>query len=797
MFKNYLKTAWRNLKNNKVYAAINIVGLATGLAVCMTIILYVEHESGYDTFHANAGRIYWMQGKVKMGNESIFMPKMSFASAPLARQHDASVESFMRLMSSYKAPVIQSSASAGKKFAEKDFLFADSNFFNFFSFKLLQGNNKQVLQKPFTVVISREAAQKYFGKEDPVGKTITYNDQYIFTITGVAANTPSNSSIRYDFVASVQSLAGIDDYKKLLESQQVQLGSFSTYFLLRNATDAPHLEATLVQLANNANKEDGNNESYMATPLTSTHLHANYGDSANIKYLRVFPFVALLILLLALTNYVSLSTARSASRAKEIGVRKVLGASKKSIAMQFFSESTVYAVISFLLAAMLCINFQPLFFNFLHINIDAAFFYNPYLLLSFAALFVVTVVLAAAYPSILLSAFKPARVLYGKFSRQSGGLTVRKFFTVFQFFISVALIICAIVIDRQMYFFRHADTGVNRENIVMIPFEPSIGKHFAAFRQETASLAGVQQTTAAHYPMYKGYDIFFTKGKGANTDVTLPVFSVDENFIPMLGLQWKIKPDAPLDYNKNQVVINEETISKLNLEHNNPLHEKISVGSGEYEVAGVLKNFNYQSLHEKIGALCLFIASDTASGWAQAGGCLFVKAKVHVNMPALIQQIKSVYEKYDRQKPFEFTFMDDNYEAMYTAEDRLSKIFETFTVLTICIACLGLFGLITFMAEQRTKEIGIRKVLGASVQSIVQMLSKDFIKLILIAFIVAVPVAWWAMHSWLEDFAYRISVEWWMIAAAGGGVLLIALLTISFQAIKAAMANPVKSLRTE
>jgi len=797
MFKNYLKTALRNLKKNKLYSGINIFGLAIGLAVCMTILLYVEHESSYDKFHANADRIFWIQGKVKLNNDSVFMPKMSFVSAPLAKQNDASVESFVRYMSNYKPPVIQIGKSPDKKFTEKDFMFADSNFFSFFSFPLLQGNKQSVLQNPFQVVISKDAAQKYFGSENPVGKTIEYNNLYTFTITGVADNTPSNSSIRYNFVASIQSLAGIDEYKPLLESQRVQLGAFSTYFLLHKSTDAPHLANTLQHLAQNENKDGGNNETYFATPLTSTHLHANYGDSANTKYLKIFSFVALLILLLALTNYVSLSTARSASRAKEVGVRKVLGASKKSITIQFVSESALFTTVSFLLAIFLCINFQHLFFNFLQIKIDASFFYNPFLLLSFAALFILTVILASAYPSILLSAYKPVKVLYGKFSRQSGGLSVRKFFTVFQFTISVALIICAIIIDRQMYFFRHTDTGVNRENIVMIPFEQSIGKHFSAFKHETESLSGVQQTTVAHYPMYKGYDIFFTKEKNSNVNVTLPVFSVDENFISTLGLQWKFKPDEALDFNKNQVIINEATIAKLDLDPNNPLHKKISIASQNFEVAGVLKNFNYETLNNKIGALCLFIASDTSQGWAQAGGCLFVKTKAHIDMPAFIQHIKNIYEKYDKQKPFEFSFMDDAYDALYTAEDRLAKIFEVFTALTICIACLGLFGLITFMAEQRTKEIGIRKVLGASVKSIVQMLSKDFVKLILISLVIAVPIAWWAMHSWLENFAYRINIEWWVFAVAGIGILLIALITVSFQAIKAALANPVESLRTE
>jgi len=796
MIKNYFKIAWRNLVRNKIYTAINITGLAIGLSVCMLIILYVEHETSYDKFHANADRIFWIQGKIKMGNDSVFMPEMSFPTASLASQNDPSVESYVRYMKPYKKPSIENALKPSLKFAEDKFLFADSNFFSFFSFKLLNGNKNKVLKNPFTVVISSNTAKKYFGENNPIGKTIKYDDKYNFTITGVAEKVPSNSSIQYDFIASIQSLASMDDYKDLVESQRVQLGSFSTYFLLNNKRNVPKLEATLQQLGKNTSNGD-NNETYFATPLTSTHLDANFGDNSNIKYLSIFPFIAALILLLALTNYISLSTARSTTRAKEIGVRKVMGASKKSISVQFFIESALYTTISFVLAYVLSTIFQPLFFNFLQINIDPSFLYNSHLLLSFAALFVITVLLASAYPSILLSAYKPVKVLYGKFSKQSGGLTVRKAFTVFQFSISVALIVCAIVIDKQMYFFRHTNTGVNKDNIIMIPFAPSIGKHYSAFRQETASLAGVQQTTVAHYPMYKGYDDFFFKPKNTNMSIAVPVFSVDENFIPMLGLHWKIKPDDSLFYQKqNQVIINEAAISKLNL-NRDPLHEKLSMSGQQVEIAGVLKDFNYESLHDKIGALSMFIGSDTSSGWGMFGGCLFAKVNPHVNIPSLIKEMKKIYEKYDDINPFEYSFMDESYNAMYTAEDRLSKIFTVFTSFTIFIACLGLFGLATFMAEQRTKEIGIRKVLGASVSQVTSMLSKDFIKLVVLAVVIASPVAWWAMNKWLRNFVYRINISWWIFFIAGLLVFVIALITIIFKAIKAAIANPVDSLRSE
>ena len=793
MLKNYFKTAWRNLLRNKIYGCINLFGLAIGLALCMLIILFVEHESSYDTFHKNADRIFWIQGKIKMGDDSIFLPKMSYATASLVKQADPSVETFTRLMYDFKKPVIQNVQSVSLKFIDEKFLFADSNFFKFFSFKLLDGNSGQVLKNPFTVVISQSAAQKFFGRENPVGKIIRYNNAYNFTVTGVAENAPSNSSINYDFVASLSSMAAIDDYKPMLESQSVQLGGFSTYFLLKTPASASRLEKTLLQLSQNANKES--NESYKATSLTSTHLSANYGNSINTKYLFIFPFIAALILLLALTNYVSLSTARSSVRAKEIGIRKVIGASKKSISTQFFIESAVYTGISFIIACMLCAFFQPAFFSFLQIEIDTSFLYNLYLLSSFAALFVVTVILAAIYPSVLLSAYKPVKVLYGKFSK-SGGVSVRKVFTVFQFAISITLIICGIVISKQVNYIKNTDTGVSKENIIMIPFSPSIGKHYPAFKTETASLSWISQTATANYPMYKGTDVYYAKAYNTKTDVSVSVLNVDENFTNVLHLKWKKPHDNPHYLQKNSMIINEEAVSKLELGEA-PLQKQINLGNRSFNVAGVLRDFNYETLQSKIGALCLFISTDTLSRWGNEGGCLFAAIKPHTNVHNLIQRISSIYEKYDKETPFQYSFMDEAYNDLYMSEERLSKILSVFTTLTVLIACLGLFGLATFMAVQRTKEIGIRKVLGASVMQVASLLSKDFIMLVLIAVLFAAPMAWWLMNKWLQNFSYRIIVSWWIFIAAGLLTILLALLTVSFQAIKAAIANPVKSLRSE
>ena len=791
MIKNYFKIAWRNLLRYKVYSGINITGLAIGLSVCMMIVLYVGHELSYDRFHKNADRIFWMQSKLKLGSDSVFMQFLNYSAAPMTSQREPSVASHLRVRKDERtAAIIQNIEKPALKFAETKFLFADSNFFSFFSFKLLQGNKERVLEKPLSVVISQKAAQKYFGNSDVVGKVIRYNNAYDLLITGIAENAPSNSSIEYDFVASLSSLRAIKEQQQLISGEK---NDFLTYFLIKPGSDISKVENALLQIL----KEQENNgmvtSRYIGTPLTKLHF-ASARDTANIKYLKVFPFVAALILLLALINYMSLSTARSSTRAKEIGVRKTMGAGRGIIAMQFFMESALYTSTAFVLGYVLCIFFQPFFFKFLQISVDHSFLYYPPVIVSFLILFIVTVIIAATYPSILLSAYKPVAVLYGKF-KPGGSVNIRKVFTVVQFAIAVTFIIAGIVLQKQMFFFRHKDTGINRENIVMVPFGANVSKHYMAFKETVRSVSGVQQLSIALHPLFKGYDMMGVMPPGSGQMILMPVLDVDQNFISMLGLKWKLPPDNPLFYtNKSNVILNETAIEKLGLDKNS-LNQKVD----DFRVAGVLKDFHWSSLQNKIAGLFVSVRSDqdTTTRWAKNGGCLFAKIGAGTNMPSFMKQLEDVYKKYDDENPFEYYFMDEAYDALYKAEERLSKMLTFFTALAIIIACLGLFGLVTFMAMQRTKEIGIRKTLGASVENIVRLLSAEFIKLVFLGVLIASPVAWFFMNKWLQDFAYRISIGWWMFVLAGIIAIVIAMATISFQAIKAAMANPVKSLRTE
>ncbi|AMR33279.1 hypothetical protein A0256_18560 [Mucilaginibacter sp. PAMC 26640] len=796
MLKNYIKIALRNLTRQKLYSLINISGLAIGLAVCMIIMMYVSHEMTYDRFHKNADRIFTTSASLKLGGNKMNMAFLSYATGPIIKQTQPGVAGYMRLLKYYKPVVVSNPSTPENKFTEQKLIYADRDFFNFFTFKMLSGTPAGVLDKPFSVVITKEMAEKYFGTTNPVGKSITIktDSAYSYQVTGVAENNPSNSSINYNFIASGPSLLAMKEAKNFTFDQTVGPGSFEVYFQLKNAADSASVKRGL-NLAGKNNKiyED---IKFSLAPITDMHLKNNFGDNSNIKYLKIFPLVAILILLLALVNYMSLSTARSTLRAKEVGVRKVSGASRKTIATQFYIESGIYASLAFILGYVLCYAFKPLFTNTLQLKIDDSFLYSPLLLSLFILLLIITVLIAGSYPSLVLSAFKPITTLKGKMSRQACGVPVRKIFTTLQFTISVGLIICGIIIDRQLYYFRHADTGMDRENIVMIPVGNSIGTNYQPFKRDIQALAGIAKTATARYGMFKGYDVNFIDGKIKGESVALMGLNIDSSYISTLNLKWKVAPARGTTITgSNKIVLNEEAVAKLGLKAN-PVGSFITSGNGKCEVIGVIKSFNFSSMVTDINPLALYIYPDTAGYWSK--GCnLFAKIKPHTNLPTVISKIQSIYSKYDKDTPFSYSFMDDAFNEQYKAEDRLAAIFSLFTCITIALATMGLFGLTAFTIEQRNKEIGIRKILGASLTSITSLLSIDFIRLVVLAVVIASPIAWWAMHNWLQNFAYRIAIPWWVFAAAGITAVLTAVVTISYHAIKAALANPVNSLRSE
>jgi putative ABC transport system permease protein len=795
MLRNYFKVALRNLTSNKLYSFLNIGGLAVGISVCMLIMVYVAYDWSFDRFHKNAGRIFYPGTDMSILDDESFYDGMSYKSGPILKSADPGIESFLRVDDITQVRVFENVAVPEKKFTERKLVLADSNFFTFFSFPLLKGDPGTALSRPFTMVITQAAAQKYFGDADPIGRSLRYDGKYLFEVTGVAANPPSNSTIDFDFVGSSASAGSMHEADDDSTNATIGHGRFVTYLLLRDAGHTGALTRLMAAMTKNSHAKFAPFD-YSLRALV--HLHNDRDTPTNVKYRKIFPVVAGLILLLALINYMSLATARSAIRAKEIGVRKILGADRGNIVKQFYIESGMYGLISFLLALLLFGALRPMFYRLLRVQINETFLRSPYVVIIFGVLLVLTVAVSGSYPSLVLSSFKPVKVLYGRLGKQKVSEFIRRLFTVLQFTISVALIICSIVINRQIYYFRHMDTGMNREQVLMIPYQKEMSTHHLTFKRAVANVPGVTDVAVAVAPVFGGLDMTAASPRGSSFHQIMFEMYVDESFIPMLGLRWKIPPaDSLLPEHKGQVIMNEEAVKKMR-PGSRPIGQGIILGRDSMQVCGVVKDFNYRSLHEKIAPLCLSVVNESDSSWvADYGGCLYVKIGVHANIPTLLTAIRSVYNGLDKTTPFQYQFLDDAFDAQYKAEDRLSNVFNVFTGLTIFIACLGLFGLASFSAAQRTREIGIRKVLGATVTDIVSILSADFVRLVVLAILIASPVAWYFMRGWLEDFAYRIPFSWWIYAIAGACAVGVALLTVSYQAFRAATANPVESLRTE
>lgn len=785
-----LRSALRTLRRHPFYSLINIGGLAIGMAVSMTIMLYVLHEHSYDRWQANAGRTFSTWATFHFGNSEYHSAAISYQSGPIVKKEDGNVEAYLRIWQAYREPIVQVAAKPRETVGGNGpFLYADEGFFRFFSFRLRSGDPARVLNRPNTVVLTERAARKYFGNADPVGQVLLYDKKQRLEVTGVAADPPSNTEIDFDFVGSLAGAKSNPLFDGLLDPARVDGGNFYTYWRLKDASAAAQVAGIMNRLTVQPDKAE--KTSFELVPLAKGHL---YGRETGLgSYLDIFPYVAGLVLLLALINYMSLATARAAVRAKEVGVRKVMGAGRGRIAGQFYTESAVFAGLSFGLGLLLFLLFRPVFLNLLQLKIDSGFLLTPLVAGCFAGLLALVIIVSGSYPSLVLSAFKPVAVLYGKLSRMRGAERVRKGFIVFQFTISMLLIVCSVIIEKELYLVRHADTGVDRENVVLVPFGTTL-PHYEAFKRTVEAMPGVQEAATAHYAMYAYYDMWSAQVPGSGKQMMLRAMDVDNHFTHLLGLQWKEKPSEAL-YDGRHVLLNEKAVEKLGLT-GDAVGQKLTLGSGEYEVGGVLKDFNYQSLKSEIVELCLFMGKDTARRWGSTeSGVMFVKVNAHVNLPTLIGSIRSAYRRFDHDKAFEYRFLDEAFDKSYQAEDRLAGLFGVFTGITILIACLGLFALATFAAQQRTREIGIRKVLGASVGSLGALLSVDFLRPVALATLIASPVAWWLMHGWLEKFAYRTVISWWIFPAAGGCLLGIALVTVLFRSLRAARVNPVENLR--
>ena len=571
---------------------------------------------------------------------------------------------------------------------------------------------------------------------------------------------------------------------------------FNTYLLLDSYKSVPSVTRNMKRESDRTGAYTRYVE-YFLEGITTVHLGNNFDDSGNTKLINIFIGVAVLILSLALFNYMSLATAQATKRAKEVGVRKVVGAGRSGLVKQFYVESILMCSIAFILALVFVQFLQQPFYSLLDLHIDDTFLFST----SFAgwviALLVITALLAGSYPAFILSGFAPLQVLKGYVSDNHGSVGVRRFLIVLQFAVSIALIIGSLVVKSQLSFMQNKSLGFYKDQVLSVPLSESVGAGYFAMRNEIRDLTGVKAVSVANSGIFKPYNMWFFKNTDTQKDVGLTVMSVDGNFAETLGLKYKVKSDPGAYHNQESFLLNEVAVKELGLK-GNPIGQKVMDGS-DVEVAAVVKDFNFQSLQNEIAALGLYVVHDTTNLFKRQGsqGVLYVRLDTQTDVKEKVTTIGKIFKKYDQEKPFEYYFLDDAFNETFRTEIRMSKMFSVFTAFAIFIASMGLFGLVTFTAETRTKEIGIRKVLGASVAGIVALLSKDFIKLVLIAIVLAIPVSYYFMDKWLQDFPYRIQIPGWIYIASSLMAIAIALLTVSFQSIKAALKNPVKSLRSE
>jgi putative ABC transport system permease protein len=824
MFKNYLKTAWRNLKRNKVNSILNISGLAIAMACVIMIVMYVTDELSYDRFFANADHLFQVNMTVadNGGPENTTGGNTAPAVGPALKDMYPEVESYARVYRPGDVIVrYDGRAKAENFYSEKNILAVDSGFLQVFNYQLSQGNAAACLQKSNSVVITEATAKKYFGDENPIGKILLFDtDRKPFLVTAVLKNIPSNSSFQFDMLAPISAYPEVK--KRSWNWGWLQV---NTWVKLKNTVSVDlvsmaKLEARFPEMVKERafskgnSYEDfvkkGNRLRYSLMPFTSVHLHsipmqvpARLTTLSDIKYVYIFSIIALFIIILACVNFMNLSTAQSATRAKEVGIRKVMGSIKTQLIRQFLTEAMLYSFVATIIGLLLVLLLLKPFNEVAGKSLAFNSIITGHIWLFVLGLCLFTGLLAGLYPAFYLTSFKPVEVLKGVklFRNNVADLLIRNGLVVFQFTISVVLIICTIVVFEQLKYEQGKDLGLNKENVVVIANTKRLGNTEESFREELKRQPGVIEASISSSIPSKGNfgDGYLPEAtetdKPLLSEIGLSSFMVDNDFIPTLKMQILQGRNFSKEFNDSaSIIINETAADKIGWKE--PVGKYISYpgNSQRFKVIAVVKDFNVASLHELVEPFALFNASSRTYNLHTS----FISVRLRPGkMNEQIGGMEAKWKSFAPATPFDFSFLDGEFDALYRSEQRMGTVFGIFTFLSIFVACLGLFGLSIFTAERRKKEIGVRKVLGASVQTVVGLLSGEFLKLVTIASLIAFPVARLAMNKWLEDFAYRISMGWQIFFIAGASAMAIALITVSFHAIKAAIANPVKALRSE
>jgi putative ABC transport system permease protein len=808
MLKNYFKIAFRNLSKNKGYSAINILGLAMGLATCLLITLYIVDELSFDRYNKDAARIYRVDSDIKFGGSDLHLAVASDPMGATLKKDYPQVEEYTRIYSSAGDKLIK---KGNEYINEPNVANVDSTFFNVFTIPAIAGNTTTALNEPNTVVLTASAARKYFGSTNVLGKTIEA-DKVPYKITAVVQDVPANSHFKLDFFFSMDNANyGWGNFLS---------HNFHTYIRLQKGTDYKAFEknfpafidkyvlAQAKQFMNIKSMDDfkkgGNRLEYTLMPLLDIHLHSDrfpeLSTNGNIQYVYIFGAVALFVLLIACINFMNLSTARSINRAKEVGVRKVLGTDRRTLVLQFLFESVITVTIALVIGLVVASLTLPLFNDLSAKSLSMRQLLDWRMLPFILVLPFLIGALAGSYPAMFLSRFKPIVVLKGNANTGFKKSNMRSALVIIQFFFSIVLTIGTIVVFQQLNYIQTKKLGFNKDQVLVINGAYVLNHNVDAFKNAVLAMPGVKSGTLSSFlpvaASSRTDNTFFTEAAlRADNGINMQRWGVDYDYIRTLGMEMLSGRNFSKEYGTDStgIIINESAAQFFHFA--NPIGNKIyATPTGEakdiiaYTIIGVVKNFNFESMRQRIGPLCLLLEKSTG----------LASFKVNTtNINSLVSQIEKTWKTMTPGNPFSYRFLDESFSEMYRSEQRVGKVAIAFAVLAIMIACLGLLGLVTYIAERRTKEIGIRKVLGASAGNMIAMLSKDFLVLIVIASLLAFPVAWWAMNKWLADFAFRIGISWWIFAIAGVSAVLIALITISFNTIRAAVANPVKNLRTE
>jgi putative ABC transport system permease protein len=809
MLRNYFKTALRNLWKNKGFSGINIAGLAIGLATCLLMIIYVVDELSYDRYNKKADRIYRLDCDLKFGDNRFILATAPAPAGPAMLRDYPEIEQQVRFHGSGGLLV----RKGNQNIREERVTYADSTLFDLFTLPMLAGDPHTALVAPHSLVITEKIAKKYFhDASSAIGKNLLINDSLNYKVTGVIRDIPSQSHFNFDLFLPMT------ENEDSRSSDEWLSNNYNTYLLLHEGADPHRLEskfggmilkyiAPLLKSAVNMSMDDftkgGGYVRFSMTPLTAIHLHSNkeseLGANGSMQYVYIFSAIAAFILLIACVNFMNLSTARSSNRVKEVGVRKVLGSLRPQLIFQFIMESTLISLISMILALLIAWALLPYFNQLAAKEMTIGLFTRPWLAPGLLGLVILVGFLAGSYPAFFLSSFRPIAVLKGIKSTgfRSGWLC--NSLVVFQFGISIFLIVGTVVIYNQLGYIRTKELGFNRAHVLIIQNAYPLGDRAKAFTNELLRLRGVEGVTSTGFLPTADWRndnaYFLSPTLEPKTAISLQNWAVDEQYIPVLGMKIAAGRNFSRDfpYDSSGLVIN-ETAARM-MGYADPINKNLYCLTDlqthhveTWHIVGVVKDFNFNSLRQMVSPLGFKLQTDR--------GRMALRINT-ANIPALVAHIEDKWKTMAPGQPFTYSFMDDDFNRIYRSEQRMGGISLSFSLLAIFIACLGLFGLTAYAAEQRTKEIGIRKVLGATVTNIIGLLSADFLRLVMLAALITFPFAWWAMHSWLQDFAYRVGISWTVFALAALLSAGIALLTVSFQAFKAALANPVRSLRSE